>query len=118
MKRGFLLFCLVFIGLLSCKKDNANFATGTVLNQNGCGNDYYLVVVDNPDFTRHEFLRPSFSSSCAMCFNCSNSAFVLLPSSLTAPGTRIRFSFAESIPSCLSSSEAPEHIKVKTVVKL
>lgn len=118
MKASFFFICLLLAGFLSCKKDNDGVATGTVLNQNGCFSDYYLVVIDNPDYSKHSFLRPSVLSSCATCFNCSNSAFVQLASPFATPGTRIRFSYIESIPSCLSSSEAPGHVKVKNLVKL
>jgi hypothetical protein len=118
MKRVLPAYLLLSFLLLSCKKDKEGVATGIVLSQTGCFDDYYLVAIDNPDYSKHSFLRKSIMSSCAGCYDCSNAAFVQLNSSFGRPGIRIAFEFIESIPSCLSNSEAPEHITAKNVRKL
>jgi len=76
-----------------------------------------LVTIDNPDFTKHKFLRPTVLA-CFACPNVSNSAYIKLTPDLSSPGTRIRFNFDKTVPSCLSSSEAPNHIEVKNLRKL
>jgi hypothetical protein len=105
--------CLLLIAFfVSCRKENETLITGTVISPGGCFQDSWLVAIDNPDFSDHPFLRPTVLS-CAPCYNCSNSVFIRLTGTLGSPGTRIRFAYHESVPSCLSSSEAPEHIRVR-----
>ena len=91
--------------------------TGTVIEKSGCYTDTYLVAIENPDPSRHKFLRPT-TLACAACYNCSNAVFLHLSPALSAAGTRVRFSYIGKEISCLSSSEAPEHVKAKNISKL
>ena len=116
MKHNFLICFLLVIFFNGCKKDKDDFVTGTVVSKGGCWSTSYLVTIDNPDFTEHKFLRPSVLA-CFACPSISNSAYIKLTPDLSSPGTRIRFAFVETIPSCLSSSEAPNHIEVKNLAR-
>ena len=117
MRSLYSFLLILCIPVLSCKKDQDNFATGTVIEKKGCFGDSFLVAIDDPDPSKHKFLRATIQS-CAACYNCSNAAFLHLSPPFTTTGTRIRFSFTGTETSCLSSSEAPEHITVKNIVKL
>jgi hypothetical protein len=114
----YLLTSLLLFSFISCKKDSNGFVTGTVIDKSGCFADSYLVAINNPDFSKQPFLRPSVLSSCAACYNCSNAVFIRLSSSFSNPGTRIKFLYSDTQPSCLSSSEAPAHITVKNLSRL
>lgn len=114
----YILIGLLLIAVLSCKKNNEDFVTGTVTDQSGCFGDSYLVAIDNPDFSKQPFLRPSVIPACVACYNCSNSVFIRLSPSFNIPGTRIKFLYDDTQLSCLSSSEAPNHITVKKVSRL
>jgi hypothetical protein len=114
----YLLVSLLLIFFLSCKKGNDGIATGTVIGKSGCFADSYLVAIQNPDFSKQPFLRPSVLSSCAACYDCSNAVFIRLSSSYSNPGTRIKFLYHDTQASCLSSSEAPAHITVKNLSRL
>jgi hypothetical protein len=116
MKYSLLICLLLAILFTGCKKEKGDFVTGTVVSKGGCWNTSYLVTIDNPDFTDHKFLRPTVLA-CFACPNVSNSVYIKLTPDLSSPGTRIRFVFVETIPSCLSSSEAPNHIEVKNLAR-
>src|SRR5688572_19638090 len=103
---------LMLVVLAGCDKDNDQFATGTVMQAAGCYPDSWLIAVDNPDPRHHDFIRPT-SFSTATLFNCSNAVFIRLTSAFAKPGSKIRFVAGEIELSCLSYSEAPNHIKVK-----
>ena len=108
-------FIIILVAsLLSCKKDNDNFPTGTVQEKNGCFSDSWLVSIDNPDPSKYSFLRATGFTT-ATFYNCSNAVIISLPSSLAKAGTRVMFSYDNTIPSCLSYSEAPNHITVKKI---
>ncbi|MEP7376606.1 MAG: hypothetical protein ABI675_24625 [Chitinophagaceae bacterium] len=113
-----MLISLFLTSVLSCKKNNDAFTTGIVIEQNGCFTDSYLVAIDNPDFPKHPFLKSTVLASCITCYNCSNAVFVRVPSSFSASGTRIKFSYLNNEVSCLSSSESPNHIRVKNLTRL
>jgi hypothetical protein len=118
MQKFYLLFLVLLISGISCKKDNDNFVTGTVQVKRGCFSDSWLIAIDNPDPSKHSFLRTTTFAS-ATFYNCSNAVFIDLPSSLAITGTRIRFSHIDTQPfSCLSYSEAPNHITVKNLSRL
>lgn len=110
----FLIFTLLFLSL-SCTKNNDDFVTGRVEVKGGCFSDSWLVSIDNPNPQKYSFLRATVLSGTA--FNCSNAVFIGLPSSLAATGTRIRFIYTGTEASCLSSSEAPNHIRVKNLAR-
>ncbi len=111
------LFVLLFIGI-ACRKDKSDLVTGRVEVKGGCFSDSWLVAIDNPNPEKHSFLRATTVPT-GTFYNCSNAVFINLPSSLAITGTRIRFSPTESIPfSCLSYSEAPNHVKVKNLARL
>jgi hypothetical protein len=112
----YLLICLLLISFLSCKKENDEFITGTVIEAGGCFGDSFLVAIDNPDLSEHSFLRPAVI--CPACYNCSNAVFISLSSSLRNPGARIKFLYTELQVSCLSYSEAPNHITVRKLSRL
>ena len=114
----YLLISLLLTSFLSCKKDNEGFVNGTVIEQSGCFADSYLVAINNPNFSKQTFLRPAVISACAACYNCSNAVFIRLSSPFNTPGTRIKFLYADTQPSCLSASEAPNHITVKNLSRL
>ena len=112
----YLLISLLLTSFLSCKKDHDGFVTDTVIEHSGCFADSYLVAINNRDFSKQPFLRPTVISACgATCYNCSNAVFIRLSSSFNTPGTRIKFLYDDTQPSCLSSSEAPAHITVKNL---
>lgn len=111
----FFISALLFLGL-SCSKNNDNFVTGRVEVKGGCFPDSWLVSIDNPNPEKYSFLRAAVLSGTA--YNCSNAVFISLPSSLTTTGTKIRFTYTGTEVSCLSSSEAPNHIRVKNLARL
>jgi len=102
---------------VSCKKDNDSLATGTVAIKGGCFTDSWLIAIDNPNPEKHAFLRNTAYPSGTL-YNCSNAVFISLPASLAVTGRKIRFSFADMQASCLSYSEAPNHITVKNLSPL
>jgi hypothetical protein len=108
-------FILIFlVSFISCKKDNDNLITGTVQVKAGCLSDSWLVAIDNPDPAKHSFLcADTVAIVLATYYNCNNSVYISLPSSLAVAGTRIRFSYIQTDPSCLSYSAAPPHIQVE-----
>ena len=110
-----ILVFLVCAFLFSCKKENDRFVTGTVIEQRGCYANSFLVAVDNPDYSSHSFLRPTILAYCVACYNCSNAVFVRLPGSFAAVGSRVKFLYVCTELSCLSASEAPNHIAVKNL---
>lgn len=115
--RNLLLFIFLFMFTrLSCKKENSLLVSGIVVESKGCLPDSWLVVILDPDFSKHPFLHPTVLD-CAACYNCSNSVFISLNPDLAVPGTKIRFEYDRTEVSCLSSSEAPEHIRVKEIYK-
>ena len=113
-------FVLIFLlSLISCKKDNDNSITGTVQVKAGCLSDSWLVAIDNPDQAKHSFLcADTVAIVLATYYNCNNSVYISLPSSLAVAGTRIRFSYIQTDPSCLSYSAAPPHIQVEKLSRL
>jgi len=117
MKKYYLFITLLLASFQSCKKDNDKLVVGTVIGQSGCFTDSKLVAIDNPDSSKQPFLRPTVLA-CAACYNCSNAVFIRLPSTFSTIGARIMFSYLETEGSCLSSSEAPNHIKVKNLSRL
>lgn len=117
MKIRCLLITLVLAFFLSCQKDNDAFATGTVMEQSGCFADSYLVAIDNPGSSTQPFLRPTVLT-CVACYNCSNAVFIRLSSPFSTIGAKIKFSYIETELTCLSSSEAPNHITVKNLSRL
>ena len=115
--RNLLLFIFLFMfTTLSCKKENSLLVSGIVVESKGCLPDSWLVAILDPDFSKHPFLHPTVLD-CAACYNCSNSVFISLNPELAVPGTKIRFEYDQTEVSCLSSSEAPEHIRVKEIYK-
>jgi len=113
-----LFFILIFlVSFISCKKDNDNSPTGTVQIKGGCFSDSWLVAIDNPDPAKHSFLRGTFVPT-GTFYNCSNAVFISLPAPLAKAGTRVRFSYDRIMASCLSYSEAPNHIIVKKISAL
>jgi hypothetical protein len=115
-KAALFIFILLFT-FISCKKDKDNFVTGTVSVKAGCFSDSWLIAVDNPDPGGHSFLCTA-PVPAATFYNCSNAVLISLPSSLAVAGTKIRFSYTDTQPSCLSYSAAPNHIKVKNLSRL
>ncbi len=113
------LFTILILILLfsACKKNNELFVTGEVVSKNGCFQDAYLVAINNPDPSRHKFLRSAFIT-CTACYNCSNSVFIRLPDDMNDIGLKIRFRYSATDISCLSSSDAPQHIQVTDLSKL
>jgi hypothetical protein len=63
----FILFSLLLVSFLSCKKDTEIVGTGTVIAQSGCYADTWLVAIDNPDFSKQPFLR-STVLTCTACY--------------------------------------------------
>jgi len=115
----FIFIVLLLCPFISCKKENDPSVTGTLIEPKGCFfADSYLVAIDSPDFSNHSFLRPTVLSSCIACYNCSNAVFIRVPAAFAAAGTRIKFSYVRTEISCLSASEAPEHITVKNLSRI
>ena len=110
MQKALFFILILVVSFMSCKKDNDNSITGTVQVKGGCFLDSWLVAIDNPDPAKHSFLRAT-SFATATLYNCSNAVFITLMPELAKAGTKIRFSGITNYGvSCLSSSEAPNHI--------
>jgi hypothetical protein len=116
MQRAILLIAVLSISFISCKKDKDSFATGTVTVKGSCFDDAWLIAIDNADPGKHKFLRASTIPT-ATFYNCSNAVYIRLPSTLAVSGTKIRFTWIATEASCLSYSEAPNHIQVKNLAK-
>lgn len=114
MQKALFFILILVVSFTSCKKDNDNSITGTVQVKGGCFPESWLVAIDNPDPAKHSFLRATGFTT-ATLYNCSNAVIISLPSSLAKAGTRVRFSYDSTMPSCLSYSEAPNHITVKKI---
>ena len=114
MRKAILFISVLFFSFIACKKDNDNFATGIVHVTGGCFSDSWLVAIDNPNPEKQKFLRKT-NFATGTFYNCSNAVYMRLPSSLAVTGTRIRFSWTGTEASCLSFSEAPNHITVKNL---
>ncbi|MGZ8523664.1 MAG: hypothetical protein ACXWV1_04505 [Chitinophagaceae bacterium] len=114
MQKATLFTFVLLLTLISCKKDNDNFTTGTVDIKAGCFTDSWLIAIDNPNPEKHSFLRNTAFPT-ATLYNCSNAVFINLPASLAVPGKKIRFIYVDMQVSCLSYSEAPNHITVKNL---
>jgi len=117
MQKVILFILVLLLTFISCKKDNDNFVTGTVDIKSGCFTDSWLIAIDNPNPEKHSFLRNTAFPT-ATLYNCSNAVFINLPSSLAVTGRKIRFSYVDMQVSCLSYSEAPNHITVKNLSRL
>ncbi len=117
MQKATLSIFVLLFAFLSCKKDKDNVATGTVDIKAGCFTDSWLIAIDNPNPERHAFLRNTAFPS-GTIYNCSNAVFISLPPSLAVTGRKIRFFYVETQASCLSYSEAPNHITVKNLSRL
>ena len=117
MQKATLFIFVLLLTFISCKKDNDNFVTGTVDSKAGCFTDSWLIAIDNPNPEKHSFLRNTAFPTATM-YNCSNAVFISLPSSLGVTGRKIRFSYVNMRGSCLSYSEAPNHITVKNLSPL
>lgn len=114
MREATLFIFILLFSFISCKKDKDNSTPGTVEVKAGCLSDSWLVAIDNPDPAEHSFLcAGTVAVAFATCYNCNNSVYISLPSSLAVAGTRIRFSYIQTNPSCLSYSPAPPHIQVE-----
>ncbi len=115
MKQFYLLFLILLLSVTSCKKDKDNFVTGTVLEKGGCFSDSWLIAIENPDPAKHSFLRAT-NFPTGTLYNCSNAVFISLTPALAKAGIKIRFSgITNHMGSCLSFSEAPNHIEVKEI---
>jgi hypothetical protein len=113
MQKAYFFILIFLVSFISCKKDNDNLISGTVKVKAGCLSDSWLVAIDNPNLAKHSFLcADSVAVVLATYYNCNNSVYISLPSSLAVEGTRIRFSYIQTDPSCLSYSAAPPHIQV------
>lgn len=118
MQQFYLLILLLFLFITSCKKDKDNFVTGTVQVKGGCFSDTWLIAVDNPDPAKHSFLRAA-NFPTGTLYDCSNAVFIRLTPALAKAGIKIRFSgITNHLGSCLSFSEAPNHIEVKEISRL
>ncbi len=118
MQKIYLLIPILFLFVTSCKKDKDNFVTGTVQVKGGCFSDSWLIAIDNPDPAKHTFLRAA-NFPTGTLYNCSNAVFIRLTPALAKAGIKIRFSgITNHLGSCLSFSEAPNHIEVKEISRL
>jgi hypothetical protein len=114
MQKATVLIIFLLLTFISCKKDNDKLVTGTVDIKGGCFTDSWLIAIDNPNPEKHSFLRKTTFPT-ATLYNCSNAVFITLPASLAKPGKKIRFTYVNMQGSCLSYSEAPNHIAVKNL---
>lgn len=106
---------LLFCSLFSCKKEGTKWITGTVMQVTGCQPNSALVQIDNPNRANHPFLcEPTQAMLSSSTTNCGNSVMVInLPSSLSQPGTKIKFSkWEDKGLLCFSSTLAPHHLEV------
>jgi hypothetical protein len=73
----------ILISLISCKKENNKWITGTVVQQ-GCQPGSWLVRLDNADASKHSFLcDPLYASASSSTTHCGNTVAILnLPSAL------------------------------------
>lgn len=118
MPKIYLFFLFFFLSITSCKKEKDNFITGTVQVKGGCFSDSWLIAIDNPDPAKHSFLRAA-NFPTGTFYNCSNAVYLSLPAALDGGGIKIRFSgITNHLGSCLSFSEAPNHIEAKEISRL
>ena len=109
----YISFILVSLLLISCKKDEEKInITGIVAQKAGCGQNTWLVVIENPDPDKHTFLCKNESPPVSG-YNCTNSVYIVnMPASLAIAGKKISFSRWNELLSCLSASAASPHLEV------
>ncbi|MGZ8557876.1 MAG: hypothetical protein ACXWWC_06075 [Chitinophagaceae bacterium] len=118
MHKSYLPCLLLFLFIISCKKEKDNFVTGIVQVKGGCFSDSWLIAIENPDLEKHTFLRAA-NFPTGTLYNCSNAVFIRLSVAFANAGTKVRFSgITNNLGSCLSFSEAPNHIEVKEIFRL
>jgi len=100
--------------LAACKKEKEKESTGEVIEKKGCYTDSYLVKLTDPGITENSFVCPQ-TTPVATDYNCTNAVFIHLPLELGTPGKKIRFVFSREEVSCLSYTNSPKHIIVKSV---
>ncbi|MGN6292367.1 MAG: lipoprotein [Chitinophagaceae bacterium] len=100
--------------LAACNKGKENESTGEVVEKKGCYPDSYLVKLTNPGNPEASFVCPQ-TTPVATEYNCTNAVFIHLPLELGIPGKKIRFVFSREEVSCLSYTNSPRHIIVKSV---
>jgi len=116
MQKIVIIFCLAIF--CSCRKENRKWITGTVTQSKGCDPNTWLVKLDNPNPSIASFLcNPEQASASSWLLDCGNSVVILnLPSTLTEPGTQIKFSEWENRGLlCFSSTLSPHHIEVSDI---
>ena len=108
---------LILLLLAGCNKDKDQLASGTVMQPGGCFSDSWIIAIDNPDPGNHNFLRtPAFPGG--TFYHCGNAVFLRLSPAFAVAGTKIRFKAGEIEVTCLSYSEAPNHVKLVKIFKL
>lgn len=114
MKKAFVLFLTVFI-LAACTKNKNSVITGTVIAQQSCTPDAWLVRLDKPNYRLYSFLcNEEVSVVSSASLNCGNSVFILnMPPALAQDGKKVKFSVWEDKGlQCFSSNLAPHHLQV------
>ena len=119
MKTAFVLFLTAFI-LAACSKNKNSYITGTVIAQQSCAPDAWLVRLDNPNHRLYSFLcSEDVSILSSATFNCGNSVFILnMPQALAQDGKKVKFSVWEDKGLlCFSSNLAPHHLQVTDIAE-
>jgi len=101
-----------------CSKDNESWITGTVMVQQSCTPNAWLVKIDNPNYHTHSFLCSEETSILSSStFNCGNSVFILdMPQALAQDGKKVKFSkWEDKGLLCFSSTLAPHHLQVADI---
>ena len=117
MKRPFAIFLTIFMAT-ACSKSKNTVITGTVIAQQSCTPNAWLVRLDNPNYRLYSFLcSEEISIISSASFNCGNSVFILdMPQALAQDGKKVKFSVWEDKGLlCFSSNLAPHHLQVADI---
>jgi hypothetical protein len=114
MKRAVVVILLLSF-LAGCSKNKNTFITATVVAQQSCTPNAWLVRVDKPNPKFHSFLcGADVSIVSSAIYNCGNSAFILnMPAAFMQDGRKVKFSkWEDKGLLCFSSTLAPHHLEV------
>lgn len=113
MKAALVLLLVSFVA--GCSKNKNSFITGTVVAQQSCAPNAWLLRLDHPDPKSQRFLcGRDVSILSSATNNCGNSVFILnMPAALAQEGKKLKFSrWEDKGLLCFSSNLAPHHLEV------
>ena len=115
MRKAVVAFSSVLL-LAACSKTKDPFITATVVEQQSCFPNAWLVRLDKPNPVSHPFLcGDDVSVLSSATTHCGNSVFILnMPLAFRQAGKKLRFSkWEDKGLLCFSSTLAPHHLEVK-----